>query len=127
MQKILVTVIASAIAVTMLSAFGTLTAFANPAGQGVCANTPSGQTCSSANTTPSGQMTGQKAGPTTTCAPDGSQAPGNSANANGSPFNPNGNAGTKYAGNPGTSSQSHSNSGATVAQYDRACTNNGHT
>ena len=113
----------------MLSAFGTLTAFANPAGQGCASTNP--PTCAP-NTTPSGQTTGQKAGPTTTCNPDGSQAPGNSGNAAGSPFNPNGGlpngggAANNYAGNPGTESLSHSNSGASIAQYDRACTNNGH-
>ena len=35
--------------------------------------------------------------------------PGNSASAQ-SPFNPNGNAGLNYAGNPGTASAAHSNS-----------------
>jgi hypothetical protein len=48
--------------------------------------------------------------------------PGNSANAPGSPFNPNGIAGQHYAGNPNTSSL-HSNSTAPTAQYDNACIN----
>ena len=43
------------------------------------------------------------------------------ANASGSPFNPNGQAGTVYAGNPGKASQLHANSTAAVAQYDLAC------
>jgi hypothetical protein len=46
--------------------------------------------------------------------------PGNSASAQ-SPFNPNGNAGTHYAGNPGTASLLHSNSAHSVAEYDIAC------
>jgi hypothetical protein len=47
--------------------------------------------------------------------------PGGSANSPGSPFNPNGQAGTVYAGNPGTASFAHSNSAAAVSQYDAAC------
>jgi hypothetical protein len=47
--------------------------------------------------------------------------PGASATAPGSPFNPNGQAGVVYAGNPGTASLAHSNSTAPVAQYDTAC------
>ena len=43
-----------------------------------------------------------------------------SANAN-SPFNPNGNAGTVYAGNPGTASAENSNSPHSVSEYDIAC------
>ena len=46
--------------------------------------------------------------------------PGNSANAQ-SPFNPNGNAGTRYAGNPGTASAEHSNSTHSISEYDIAC------
>jgi hypothetical protein len=38
-----------------------------------------------------------------------------------SPFNPNGQAGTVYAGNPGTASAAHSQSGNAVSQYDVAC------
>ena len=110
-------VIASAIVVVMLSAFGTLTAFANPSGQG-CAILG---TCNP-NTTPSGQVTGQKAGPTNVCPGTPTEKPGNAFNAGGSPFNPTGTAGGVYAGNPGTASQDHSNSGAAIAQYDRACT-----
>jgi len=125
MQKILVAVIAYAIVVVMLSAFGTLTALATPQ--------PGG--CTSAqcpNQTPGlvdlGKTTGQKAGPTNTC-PGTSGPPGNSANANGSPFgsgsppgkSANGGAANNYAGNPGTDSLEHSNSGASIAQYDNAC------
>ena len=46
--------------------------------------------------------------------------PGHSANAQ-SPFNPSGNAGTRYAGNPGTASMLHSNSPHSVSEYDIAC------
>ena len=47
--------------------------------------------------------------------------PGNAANSPGSPFNSNGQAGVVYAGNPNTASLAHSNSTATVSQYDAAC------
>ncbi len=53
--------------------------------------------------------------------PGSGPTPGNSANASGSPFNPNGQAGLVYAGNPGTASSLHANSTAAVAQYDVAC------
>jgi hypothetical protein len=48
--------------------------------------------------------------------------PGNSGNT-ASPFNPNGNAGLHYAGNPGTASANNhpGTSGNSVAQYDIAC------
>jgi hypothetical protein len=46
--------------------------------------------------------------------------PGHSALAN-SPFNPNGNAGLHYAGNPGTKSAANSNSPHSVSEYDIAC------
>jgi len=112
MQKA-IAVIASAIVVVMLSSFGTLTAFA----------TLQPGSCSSAqcpNQTPSGTMSGQKAGPTNTC-PGTSGPPGNSANNNGAPFSSTGQAGNVYAGNPGTASLQHSNSGAPISQYDNAC------
>lgn len=64
--------------------------------------------------------TGHKGGPTNTC-PGTSGPPGNSGSAQGSPFNPLGQAGNVYAGNPGTASFAHSNSTAAVAQYDVAC------
>jgi hypothetical protein len=41
--------------------------------------------------------------------------------AGGSVFNPNGTAGTVYAGNPGTASANHAQSSAAVSQYDIAC------
>ena len=47
--------------------------------------------------------------------------PGNAASAPGSPFNSTGQAGNVYAGNPGTASAQHSNSTASVSQYDVAC------
>ena len=65
--------------------------------------------------------TGHRGAPTNTCGAPGTQTPGNAAMAPGSPFNPNGTAGTVYAGNPGTASLAHSNSTAAVAQYDIAC------
>jgi len=65
--------------------------------------------------------TGQPGAPTNTCGPDNPVTPGNSANAGGSPFNPAGQAGVVYAGNPGTASLANSNSTATVSQYDAAC------
>ena len=65
--------------------------------------------------------TGQPGAPANTCGPDNPVTPGKSANAPGSPFNPNGQAGAVYAGNPGTASLAHSNSTAAVSQYDTAC------
>jgi hypothetical protein len=65
--------------------------------------------------------TGQPGAPTNTCGPANPVTPGNSASSPGSPFNPNGQAGVVYAGNPGTASLAHSNSTATVSQYDAAC------
>ena len=65
--------------------------------------------------------TGQPGAPTNTCGPDNPVTPGNSANSPGSPFNSSGQAGLVYAGNPGTASLAHSNSTATVSQYDAAC------
>jgi hypothetical protein len=65
--------------------------------------------------------TGQPGAPGFTCAPDGSQGPGNTANAPGSVFNPSGQAGAVYAGNPNTASLANSNSTVAVSQYDVAC------
>jgi hypothetical protein len=65
--------------------------------------------------------TGHKGAPTNTCGSPGTSTPGNAVMAAGSPFNPNGTAGTVYAGNPGTASLANSNSTATVSQYDVAC------
>jgi hypothetical protein len=66
--------------------------------------------------------TGQPGAPTHTCGSTGiTVTPGNAANSPGSPFNTNGQAGMVYAGNTGTASLAHSNSSATVSQYDAAC------
>ena len=72
--------------------------------------------------TPSPNGPGQPGAPGTTCgSPDAANTPGHAASAPGSPFNPNGNAGRHYAGNPGTASAAHSNSSHAVSQYDIAC------
>ncbi|HEV2339237.1 MAG TPA: hypothetical protein VGT05_00535 [Patescibacteria group bacterium] len=63
--------------------------------------------------------TGQPGAPNTTCQ-QFIVTPGNAAQAN-APFNPNGNAGNHYAGNPGTPSLSHADSIHAVSQYDIAC------
>lgn len=73
--------------------------------------------------TPSPNGPGQPGAPNTTCA-QFTVTPGNSAYANGSPFNPNGTAGTVYAGNPNTSSLANANSAHAVSQYDIACFQN---
>jgi hypothetical protein len=65
--------------------------------------------------------TGQPGAPTNTCGPANPVPPGASATSPGSPFNASGQAGVVYAGNPGTASLAHSNSTATVSQYDSAC------
>ena len=65
--------------------------------------------------------TGQPGAPTNTCGTANPVTPGNSASSPGSPFNANGQAGVVYAGNPATASLAHSNSTATVSQYDAAC------
>jgi hypothetical protein len=66
--------------------------------------------------------TGQPGAPGVTCgSPGATSTPGNATNANGSAFNPTGQAGNVYAGNPNTASLAHSNSTATVSQYDVAC------
>jgi hypothetical protein len=63
----------------------------------------------------SGGSTGQ---PSQSCqATSPANTPGNSASAPGSPFNPNGNAGTHYAG----TQPQNSNNPKSVAQYDVAC------
>jgi hypothetical protein len=75
------------------------------------------------NGTPtSNPTTGHKGAPTHTCGSTATAIPpGNSGSAPGSPFNPSGQAGSVYAGNPGTASLANSNSTAAVAQYDNAC------
>jgi hypothetical protein len=72
---------------------------------------------------PSPNGPGQPGAPQTTCGsgPSTSATPGDSADANGSPFNAGGTAGSVYAGNPGTASAAHANSSDAVSQYDIAC------
>lgn len=70
-----------------------------------------------ANTSPNGP--GQPGAPNTTCQ-QFTKTPGNSSNSQ-SPFNPNGQSGTVYAGNQGTASQANANSPHAVSQYDIAC------
>ena len=53
----------------------------------------------------------------------GINTPGNSNNAPGAPFNPTGQAGNVYAGNPGTASSVNANTTAAVSQSDVACAN----
>jgi hypothetical protein len=65
--------------------------------------------------------TGQPGAPTNTCGTANPVTPGASASSPGSPFNTAGQAGNVYAGNPNTASLAHSNSTATVSQYDAAC------
>lgn len=71
-----------------------------------------------ANTSPNGP--GQPGAPNTTCSTF-TVTPGNSVNASGSVFNPNGTAGLNYAGNPNTASLANANSVHAVSQYDVAC------
>jgi hypothetical protein len=66
---------------------------------------------------------GASAGVTCFSSPTTAQAPGNSMSSPGSVFNPNGQSGTVYAGNPGTASVAHANSPNAVSQYDIACQN----
>ena len=71
---------------------------------------------------PSPNGPGQPGAPATTCGSTGITAtPGNAVNAAGSAFNPDGVAGTVYAGNPDTASLTHANSIHAVSQYDVAC------
>jgi hypothetical protein len=65
--------------------------------------------------------TKQPGAPTNTCGTSNPITPGLAGIATGSPFNGSGTAGTVYAGNPDTKSLAHSNSSATVSQYDVAC------
>ncbi len=74
----------------------------------------------SANPSPNGP--GQPGAPGTTCGSfNAVTTPGGSISALGSAFNPNGVAGTVYAGNPDTASLLHANSSHAVSQYDIAC------
>jgi len=83
-----------------------------------------GGVTAAADTSPNGP--GQPGAPLTTCGPDNPVTPGGSAVAVGSVFNPNGVAGTVYAGNPGTASLANANSAAAVSQYDIACFQQSH-
>jgi len=74
-----------------------------------------------ADTSPNGP--GQPGAPNTTCQ-QFTVTPGKAVNASGSVFNPNGTAGTVYAGNPGTASSANANSSHAVSQYDVACFQN---
>jgi hypothetical protein len=51
------------------------------------------------------------------------ETPGKAVEAKGSVFNPGGVSGEHYAGNEGTASLEHSQSGNAVSQYDVACVN----
>jgi hypothetical protein len=101
MRKLVRTFVTGAACVIVLIVVTGLTAFANVPSQN--------------------PTTGQPGAPTNTCGPNNPVTPGNAANAPGSPFNSAGQAGNVYAGNPGTASLAHSNSTATVSQYDTAC------
>jgi len=60
--------------------------------------------------------------PGATCgSADALMTPGNAVGASGSAFNPDGTAGSVYAGSPGTDSLEHANSSHAVSQYDVAC------
>src|SRR5579864_1830223 len=58
---------------------------------------------------------GQPGAPGTTCGSPGATQTPPSDSASGSPFNPNGTAGTVYAGNPNTASLANSNSSHAVS------------
>jgi hypothetical protein len=77
-----------------------------------------GGVTAAADTSPNGP--GQPGTPNTTCQ-QFTVTPGSSVTAAGSVFNPNGTAGTVYAGNPGTASLANANSVHAVSQYDIAC------
>src|SRR5258708_33951694 len=64
--------------------------------------------------------TGQPGAPTNTCGPANPVTPGSSVAAPGSPFNPNGQAGGVYAGNPGPPALAHPDSPPVVPPYDAA-------
>ena len=68
----------------------------------------------------SGNATGQPGASCEDAVANGTGArPGNAGSAPGSAFNPDGNAGTHYAGN----APQNSRNTASVSQYDVACTN----
>lgn len=73
-----------------------------------------------AATSPNGP--GQPGAPGTTCGSmDANATPGNTATANGSPFNPAGVSGANYAGSTGTPSAANAASTHAISQYDIAC------
>ena len=82
-----------------------------------------------ASATPSPNGPGQPGAPGTTCGSTTASGlnidatPGQSVSAAGSAFDPTGQAGSVYAGNPGTSSLISNNTHA-VSQYDIACFQN---
>lgn len=132
MHNILVAVIASAVVVAMLSAFGTLSALANPSptGSGMgCMNSAvaSGAgTCTGGGQPGAGPQTAPLHSPSTggsasatLCASNGSQAPGNSFNSQSAHGTGTGNQ--HYAGQPGTTSSLNANSPHAVSQYDISC------
>ena len=66
--------------------------------------------------------TGQPGAPANTCGASNPVTPGAAASTLGSPFNPTGQAGNVYAGNPGTASlASLLHTTNAVSQYDTAC------
>ncbi len=72
-----------------------------------------------ADTSPNGP--GQPGAPGTTCgSPGATDTPGGAVAAMGSVFNPTGQAGNVYAGNPGTPSLANGSPNA-ISQYDIAC------
>ena len=90
---------------------------------GAIAITPALGVAGLAGATPSPNGPGQPGtggGDGSTSCSNFTTTPGNSANGQ-SPFNPNGQAGQVYAGNPGTASAAHSNSPHSISEYDIAC------
>ena len=79
--------------------------------------TISGLMVSTALAAPNPSGTGQ---PNASCE-DTPPTPGHASQASGSAFNPDGNAGTHYAGSDGTPSAEHAHSSHAVSQYDVAC------
>ena len=69
------------------------------------------------NHTNSGNATGQPGADCETLVLGDGSTPGNASSASGSPFNPDGNAGKKYAGEQAQNSRNSANS----SQYDAAC------
>src|SRR5690348_11224203 len=92
---------------------------------GACLLLPSagvvlGQPAKPAQNPTTGQQ-GSNHGFSCTTSGAGIDTPANAITAQGSPFNPNGQAGAVYAGNPNTASSANANSTAAVSQYDVAC------